>query len=195
MVLDSDRRLPSWPALIVERTVRGSWWADSEVQLIHTVGSRFTDHQDVLRVTLVSGKRTCLHRRLWPAFLAVALSRERWKLDGLNPSARAMRASLQRHHRLNADDPDLPSTSVKANGAAMRELESRLLCAGGDIHTTRGSHAKYVTTWAAWRAEMKLAKPAFSAADGRRQLDACLDRLNREFDGQGKLPWWRVTRS
>lgn len=195
LVLDSDPRLPSWTSLVVERTVRGSWWADPEVHLIHSLGSRFTGHRDVLHVRLVSGKMTCLHRRLWPAFLAVAASREGWKVDGLSQAGEAMRARLRFHHRLTADDPDLPSTSVKANGAAMRELEGRLLCVGGDMHTARGSHVKYVTTWAVWRAEMKLPKPTLSAADGRKQLDACLDRLNREFDGHGGLPWWRATRS
>jgi hypothetical protein len=195
LVLDSDPKLPSLPSLVVERTVRGSWWADPEVHLIHRLGSRFTQHEDVLHVVLVSGKLTCVHRRLWPAFLAVALGNEQWKVDGLSTAGKGMLARLRREQRLTADEPDLPSTSVKANGAAMRELESRLLCAGGDVHTSRGSHAKYVTTWAAWQAQQALPTPNFSAEEGRRQLDECLDRLNRESGGRGRLPWWRSRRS
>ncbi len=195
LVLDSDPKLPSLASLVVERTVRGSWWADPEVHLIHRLGSRLTQHEDVLHVVLVSGKMTCVHRRLWPAFLAVALGNEQWKVDGLSTAGKAMLARLRREQRLTADEPDLPSTSVKANGAAMRELESRLLCAGGDVHTSRGSHAKFVTTWTIWHAQRALPTPNFSAPEGRRQLDECLDRLNRESSGRGRLPWWRSTRS
>jgi hypothetical protein len=194
LVLDSDPALPSLPSLVLERPVRGSWWADPDVHLIHRLSSRFIEHPDVLHVVLVSGKRTCVHRRLWPEFLAVALAAEAWKLEGLNANGRAMWARLQRDGRLTADEPDLPSTSVKANGAAMRELESRLLCAGGDIHTARGSHVKCLTLWREWQAERTLPPPGPSAETGRRVLDERLNRLNREFGGRGVLPWWRANR-
>lgn len=195
LVLDSDPMLPSLPSLVVERPVRGSWWSDPEVHLIHNLGSRFTSHKDVLHVVLVSRKMTCIHRRLWPAFLAAAFAGEDWKLDGLSAHGRAMWARLQRDVRLMADEPGLPSTSVKANGAAMRELESRLLCAGGNLHTARGSHVKYVMTWAKWLAERTWPEPTLSAQEGRHELDDCLDRLNGEFGARGELPWWRSTRN
>jgi len=113
LVLDSDPKLPSVPSLVVERTVRGSWWADPEVHLIHRLGSRFTGHEDVLHVVLVSGKLTCLHKRLWPAFLAVALGNEQWKVDGLSTAGKAMLARLRREQRLTADEPDLPARASK----------------------------------------------------------------------------------
>lgn len=194
-MLDSDPTLPSWPSLVVERSVRGSWWADPEVHLINAIGSRFTEHADVLHSVFVSGKLTCVHRRLWPAFLAVALAREDWKLKGLSPGARTVWDRLRRSERLHADEPGLPTESVKANGRFMRELEGRLLCAGGSVHTPRGSHAKYVTTWEAWMRERSLPAPRISVADGRSQLDDCVDRLNREFAGRGTLPWGRTTPS
>ena len=194
-VLDSDPRLPSWPSLVVERPVRGSWWADPEVHLIHRAGSSLIAHRDVLHVVLISGKLTCVHRRMWPSFLAVALAAEDWKFDGLTAIEQAMWTRLQGDARVTADEPGLPSTSIKANGAAMRELERRLLCAGGNLHTARGFHAKYATTWAAWRAKMTLPEPSVSAEDGRLEMDECLDRLNREFDGRGVLPWWRAFRA
>src|SRR5260370_13737633 len=113
LVLDSDLKLPSLPSLVLERPVRGSWWADPDVHLIHRVGSRFIEHRDVLHVVLVSGKKTCVHRRLWPAFLAVALAAAAWKVKGLTANGRAIWARTQRDGRLTADEPDLPSTSVK----------------------------------------------------------------------------------
>src|SRR5258708_39748337 len=114
LVLDSDPKLPSVPSLVVERTVRGSWWADPEVHLIHRLGSRFTGHEDVLHVVLVSGKLTCLHKRLWPAFLAVALGNEQWKVDGLNTAGKAMLARLRRQRHLTPNWRDRPSPTVKA---------------------------------------------------------------------------------
>jgi hypothetical protein len=191
LILDSDPKLPSWPSLIVERPVRGSWWADPQVHLIHEVGAKLTSHADVLHVVLVSGKRTCVHRRLWPAFLAVAVSQDRWKLDGLSRVARALWERLAVEPHLYADEPDMPSSSVKENGRAMRLLEERLLAAGGSMHTPRGSHAKFLTRWDTWMEERNLSRPAITAIEGQDELDACLGRLNREFDGHGTLPWWR----
>lgn len=193
LVLDSDPKLPSVASMVVERPVRGSWWADRDVHLIYECGARLVAHPDVLHVVLVSAKRTCVHRRLWPAFLAVALADEDWKLRGLSPAAREMWKRLQTHGRLVADEPGLPSTNARANSAAMRELEARLLCAGGNVHTQRGAHAKFVTTWDAWLAERRLPAQRIPGAEGRAQLEACLERLNREFSGHGTLPWRRPT--
>ena len=195
IVLDADPRLPSWPSLIVERPLRGSWWADPEVHLINDVGTRFVHHRDVLHTVLVSGKLTCLHRRLWPAFAAVALGSEAWKLEGLPEGARRILEMMPEGHPLQADDEGLPSSSVKENGRLMRLLEARLLCAGGNVHTPRGAHVKFVARWSAAHREWGITTPEPSASEGRRHLDECLKRLNAEFGGRGTLPWWRSIRS
>src|SRR5258708_9120002 len=114
LVLDSDPKLPSVPSLVVERTVRGSWWADPEVHLIHRLGSRFTGHEDVLHVVLVSGKLTCLHKRLWPAFLAVALGNELWKVDCLSTAVRAMLVRLRTTQHLTPPVPALPPPTAQS---------------------------------------------------------------------------------
>lgn len=190
MMLDSDAALPSWPALVVERPITGSWWADPESHLIFGAGARLLGHPDVIHVVLVSGKRTCIHRRLWDPFLAVALSREEWKLRGLSDKAHAMLELLESEKRLVAGDPGLPGADAKQSGSLMRTLERRLLCGGGNVHTSRGSHAKLVIAWDTWMAERGLHAPALDAESGRRALDACLGRLNQTFRGHGKLPWW-----
>ncbi|HEV2033459.1 MAG TPA: hypothetical protein VGU71_04565 [Candidatus Dormibacteraeota bacterium] len=195
LMLDSDPKLPSWPSLVVERSVHGSWWADPDVHLINAMGTRLTQHPDVVHSMLVSSKLTCVHRRLWPAFLAVALARDDWKLEGLSSGARSVWDRLQHSERLHADEPGLPTESAKTNGRFMRELEGRLLCAGGSIHTPRGSHAKYVMTWEAWMGDHSLLPPLISATAGRSQLADCVERLNLEFGGRGGLPWGRTTRS
>jgi hypothetical protein len=195
LMLASDKALPSFPRLVVERNVSGSWWGDPEANLIYESARRFADHPDVIHVVLVSGKLTYLHKRLAPALVAVALDDADWKFAGLSRPARAIWERLNQEPRLYADEPGLPTTDVKQNGHWMRELEGRLLCAGGNVHTPRGSHAKYAVRWEDWISERRLAKPQISPQTGMRRLDECLDRLNLEFGGHGKMPWWRATPS
>ena len=195
LVLDSDAHLPAWPSLVVGRPVRGSWWADPDVHLIHDVGMRLVQHPDVLHTVLVSAKLTCIHRRLWPAFIAVALAPEAWKVQGVSDGARRILELIPGEHPLHADEEGLPSSSAKENGRLMRQLEARLLCAGGSAHTSRGAHVKFVMSWEAWSREREMSVPEMAASEGRRILDECLDRLNREFGGRGTMPWWRSTRS
>lgn len=194
-MLSSDQALPSLPSLVVERDVRGSWWADPEASLIYESARRLAAHPDVIQVVLVSAKLTYLHKRLAPALQAVALDQAEWKFEGISPHARAIWERLQQEPRLYADEPGLPTTDARQNGRLMRELEARLLCAGGNVHTPRGSHAKYAVRWDQWMAERKLLKPRMSAQTGMKRLDECLDRLNVEFGGHGKMPWWRGRRA
>ena len=195
LMLAADRALPSLPPLVVERDVRGSWWADPEANLIYESARRLAAHPDVIQVVLVSAKLTYLHKRLAPALQAVALDQADWKFEGISPHARAIWERLQQEPRLYADEPGLPTTDARQNGRLMRELEARLLCAGGNVHTPRGSHAKYAVRWDEWMAERKLSKPRMSAQTGMKRLDECLDRLNIEFGGHGRMPWWRGRRA
>jgi hypothetical protein len=189
-VLDSDPRLPSWPAMVVDEPIKGSWWSHPKAHLIFQIGARFIDHPDVLHVVLVSGKGTCVHRRLAPALLAVALSDETWKFAGLESDHEALLRHVSKVTRLFADEEGMPALDARRNGRLMRELERRLLYAGGSVHTARGSHAKYVTTWEVWMAEHRLRKPRIGAATGRQRLDQTLESLNQRFGGRGTLPWW-----
>jgi hypothetical protein len=194
LMLASDQALPSLPSLVVERHVAGSWWADPEANLIYQSARRLAGHPDVVYVVLVSAKLTYLHKRLAPALLAVALNDADWKFAGLPPPARAIWERLKQEPLLYADEPGLPAADVRQNGRLMRDLEARLLCAGGNVHTLRGSHAKFAIRWDAWMSGRKLAKPRISAETGTKRLDECLDRLNLEFGGHGKMPWWRAAR-
>ena len=189
-VLDSDPRLPSWPAMVVEEPIKGSWWSHRKAHLIFQIGSRFLEHPDVLHVVLVSGKGTCVHRRLGAALLAVALADESWKFASLGSAERALLRRVRKETRLFADEEDMPTLDVRRNGLLMRDLERRLLCAGGSVHTAHGSHAKYVTTWEAWMAEHSLRAPRISVETGKRRLDEALESLNQRFRGRGTLPWW-----
>jgi hypothetical protein len=132
----------------------------------------------VLLTKLVSGKTTWIHRRLWPALLAAAGSREAWQTEGLSREARALLAEVERDGQ------------ARASGGVARELEIRLLARGEQEHTASGRHAKLLEAWPRWAARLHVT-PLASADDGRRQLDGVLDELNARFGGRGRLPWQR----
>ena len=52
--------------------IRGSWWAHARGREIFAVTRALRNHPDVLVCRLVGGKITYVHRRLWPALVAMA---------------------------------------------------------------------------------------------------------------------------
>ena len=73
MLLESARGpLPSVAALVAGGPIRGSWWAHPNSHEIYAVVNGLADSPDVLRMRLVGGKVTLVHRRLWPALVRVA---------------------------------------------------------------------------------------------------------------------------
>ena len=57
---------------IVNKPIKGSWWAHPKSQQIFSVFQAVTHSEDVLVCRLVNGKVTFIHRRLWPALVRVA---------------------------------------------------------------------------------------------------------------------------
>lgn len=73
MLLESARGpLPNVAELVVGAPVRGSWWAHPESHAIFDAINVLAASPDVVRLRLVNGKVTLVHRRLWPALVRVA---------------------------------------------------------------------------------------------------------------------------
>ncbi len=172
LLLETDASLPSLVAVVAGGPVRGSWWSHPLGHTIFATGETLFQNRDVLLAKLVSGKATWIHRRLWPALLAAALSREAWQTEGLSKEARALLSEVER------------DGAARASGAVARELETRLLARGEQAHTASGKHAKVLESWPLWARRVSVT-PMASAADGRRQLDTVLGELNARFDGKG----------
>jgi hypothetical protein len=184
LLLETDAKLPSLVALVAGGPVRGSWWGHPLGHTIFATGEALFDNhkRDVLLTKLVSGKTTWIHRRLWPALLAAAGSREAWQTEGLSREARALLAEVERDGQ------------ARASGGVARELEIRLLARGEQEHTASGRHAKVLEAWPLWAQRVRVT-PAPSAAEGRRQLEMTLDALNARFEARGRLPWQRAAPS
>ena len=61
--------VPSLAEAIAGGPIRGSWWGHARGHEIFRVAEAISDSPDVLVCTLVDGKITYVHRRLWPALV------------------------------------------------------------------------------------------------------------------------------
>ena len=73
MLLESARGpIPNVAELVVGEPISGSWWAHPDSHAIFERINELADSPDVVRLRLVNGKVTLVHRRLWPALVRVA---------------------------------------------------------------------------------------------------------------------------
>ena len=147
LMLMSDSSLPSLVALVAGGPIGGSWWGHPRGGEIYHLANQLVDQPDVLLVKLVSTKKTFVHRRLWPALVAVGQARERWQLDGLTEAPLALLAALDDAGCLAWDEvlPVLPPNAGRPTESplpevaeARRQLETTLAeLAGDSVMTAR----------------------------------------------------------
>lgn len=183
LLMQSDARLPSVSSIVAGSPIRGSWWAHPRGREIFGAIATLAEHPDVLAVKLVSRKMTLVHRRLWPALLAVARSDGPWQTRGLPATARSLLSRVRDERQLRTD------RLSKGQAAAAKPLEERLLIHASEIHTETGAHAKVLESWPAWAARQGLASRTMPADEARRELERVVAALNERFDASGRLPW------
>jgi hypothetical protein len=176
LLLATDATLPSVATIVAGEPVHGSWWAHPKSHAIFAASSALTRHPDAIAIPLISGKVTFVHRRLWPALLAVAQAREPWQTTGLPPQARALLRRVEK------------AGELQTSGEAVRQLERRLLAKTQQVHTERGSHAKVVERWDRWARRVGVA-PLKDVAGARRAIEEAADALTAGRGARPKLPW------
>ncbi len=73
MLLQSARGpLPNVAELVAGEPIKGSWWGHGKGHTIFNILAVLDDSPDIVRMRLVNGKVTLVHRRLWPALVRVA---------------------------------------------------------------------------------------------------------------------------
>src|SRR5262245_18467463 len=73
MVLQAARGpIPNLPSLVVGEEIAGSWWSHPAHDEIFRVLNEAVASEQVVRLHLVGGKLTLVHRRLWPALVRLA---------------------------------------------------------------------------------------------------------------------------
>lgn len=196
LLLDSDAVLPNAASIIVGEPVRGSWWGHPRGGEIYNTLVEFHEAPDVLTAPLIDGKTTAVHRRLWPAFLAVATAMDAWQTAGLAESALELFSEVTRLGEIRLDAVATPGTpEAKRAAKDARALERGLLVSGWSIHTERGAHTKCLATWERWMATAAYASREPLPSDAREQMNAVLVRLNERFGAAARFRWNRRARS
>jgi hypothetical protein len=64
--------VPSLAEAVAGERIRGSWWGHAKGHAIFHAAQAVSESPDILVCTLVAGKITYVHRRLWPALVKLA---------------------------------------------------------------------------------------------------------------------------
>lgn len=64
--------IPNVAELVAGEPIRGSWWGHPAGHDIYRALNALAESPDVVRLRLVRGKVTLVHRRLWPALVRLA---------------------------------------------------------------------------------------------------------------------------
>ena len=139
LLMLQDKKLLNAVAILTGgEALTGSWWSHPKANAIYDVLDAVTEREDVLVAKLVAEKVTLLHRRLWPALLAVATVREPWQLAKLPSDAKRMLATLD------------SGSAIEPAGTAAKAIEIRLLAHATKLHTAAGKHVTRLEPWAVW---------------------------------------------
>ncbi len=108
--------IPSLPALVVGEPITGSWWAHPEHDEIFRVLNEATSSDQVVRLKLVEGKVTLVHRRIWPALVRLADQIGTSRLAALDQEHTASGA----HRSTSTPFPDWVPDDVAREAATLR---------------------------------------------------------------------------
>ncbi len=190
LLLVSDADLPSVAGLVAGEPVRGSWWSHPRSHEIFAVSEALSHHPDVLVAKLLAGKVTFIHRKLWPAFLAVALPGSTWQMRALPAAARTLLRRVTRQGSVElAPAAKGESRSTLPQREAARALERRLLVHSREVHTESGSHARILESWQHWMKRMEVPRPDMTMEAGMSVLEQAVVSLSSAQPFDIRLPW------
>ena len=192
-LLESDSKLPSVCSIVTGAPLKGSWWSHPLAQTIFQVNEKLDDHPDVLLAKLVSGKVTFVHRQMWSEVASIGRAQEPWQTESLSTDARALLKLIESNDWLRTDQIASHKVGLKLTGKpgdTARELERKLLVHADQFHTETGAHAKMLETWNHWSKRVGYNAADISSADAKQEIEERLGKLNEQFGGTGRLPWW-----
>jgi hypothetical protein len=169
----SDPKRRNAIQILTGQLPRGSWWSHPQANAIYDILNAVEQHPDVMLAKLLSGKVTMVHRKLWPALLAVASSREPWQTEGLSAVGAQWLAAFDAAEAAGEAMPAASRTVTK-------EIEARLLAHGENVHTDSGKHETRLESWRSWAERVGEKLPAgggAAVAEAKRALEEAAARL------------------
>lgn len=174
LLLIQDKRLANVVTLLTGEAISKSWWSHPKGRLIFAVVTDLSERPDVLFSKLLNGKVTLVHRKLWPAFLSIALANEPWQTRGLSARGQQLLAALNQS-----------SEPIKSSGPAVKELEVRLLAHARQVHTESGRHELLIEPWSVWSRRARV-KRLRSVSLAKEQLEQAAQAIGA---ARSALPW------
>lgn len=191
LLLEHDKELPSVTSLVAGEPISGSWWGHKLGHFIYDLLGKLEERSGGLATKIIDGKVTWVHRRLWPAFLAVAEDPDPARRKGLSAEALALMACVERNGPVRADADVMPAALSRGREMqkAIRALEARLLLYSDSLHTESGAHVKVLQTWPQWRKAHGVPAAQLTVSDAKAELDRALAALCVGTARKAKVPW------
>jgi hypothetical protein len=120
-MLESARGpLPNLAEIVAGEPIRGSWWGHPASHAIFDAINQVADSGEVVRLRLVNGKVTLVHRRLWAPLVRLA--------DGFRPEQLAAiteeHTSSGAHRKLETAFPGWVPAEVVVEAAGLTDDEA-----------------------------------------------------------------------
>lgn len=177
LLMLQDPALPSLVRMVAGEPVKGSWWAHPSGGEIFAIASALDDDPDVATMKLVAGKVTFVHRRLWPAVVAIGRSNARWQIEGLGRPARALLERLEQ------------TGELAATGEDAKLVVARLLAHGAQRHTDAGHHANVLQSWTRFAQLHAIGDELPTPTAAREQIERVVKAWALDEAKRAKLPW------
>ena len=121
MLLESARGpIPNVAKLVAGEPITGSWWSHPASHAIFDAINQLADSPDVVRLRLVNGKVTLVHRRVWPALVRISDCVPRDQLASVAEEHTAAGA----HRKVETPFPNWVPGDVIAAAAALTQEQA-----------------------------------------------------------------------
>jgi hypothetical protein len=118
ILLESARGpIPNLAELVAGEPISGSWWGHPAGHAIFDAINEVAESGDVVRLRLINGKITLVHRRLWPALVQLA---DRFAPEQLAAVSEEHTASGA-HRKVETAFPDWVPADVMDEAAQLSE--------------------------------------------------------------------------
>jgi hypothetical protein len=124
VMLESARGpIANLAAVVAGEPIRGSWWAHPAGHAIFDAINEVADSGEVVRLRLVNGKITLVHRRVWPALVRIAGRLRPEQLTAISEEHTTSGA----HRKVETPFPDWVPADVFEEAARYSEDEAMAL--------------------------------------------------------------------